>query len=61
MEAPDQLLLIFVAIAVWLFMTLFLALVRQKRRSPLRTMLLVSATLFALAAVVLVLVCYTVG
>jgi CHASE2 domain-containing sensor protein len=61
MEAPGTLLLIFAAVVVWLFVTLFLALLRQPRRSPLRTMLLVAATLVTLVAVGLGLICYTVG
>ena len=56
-DAPGTLLLIFVGVIVWLFVTLILALVRQKSRSPLRTMLLIATTL---VAVVLGVVCYTV-
>jgi hypothetical protein len=45
MDAPAQRLLIFAAIMVWLFVSLYRALWQQNRRSPLRTLLLVTAPL----------------
>ena len=60
---PAQLLLIFAGVVVWLFVSLFMARLAQKNRSPLRTMLLVAATLVAVVlgvGFVVVIVGYTV-
>jgi hypothetical protein len=54
MDAAAQLVLIFVAIMAWLFVSLYRALWRQDRRSPLRNMLLVAAPLSLVAAVLAV-------
>jgi hypothetical protein len=51
MEAADQLLLILASIFAWLYLSLYLALWRQKRRSPLRIALLASQPLFAILLV----------
>jgi hypothetical protein len=50
MDAPTTLLLIFTGILVWLFVTLFVSLLRQKERSPFRTILLIAAPLALLLA-----------
>lgn len=50
MDAPTTLLLIFASILAWLFVTLFVSLLRQKERSPFRSILLVAAPLAVLFA-----------